>query len=104
VVSTILFFTGPVAQATSPYMPRIHRQQVKMHQLIVTLFLARFTLSLNEAEALSFPEIPIGPRFFSAMEHIGAPVTLSSTVAQNVLGGYDLHGDLCRCMSSIGLK
>jgi Conserved oligomeric complex COG6 len=62
----------PVAQATSPYTPRIRRQQVKTRQSIVTLFLARFTLSPNEAEALSSPEIPVGPRFFAAMDRAQA--------------------------------
>lgn len=44
------------------------RQQVKTRQSIVTLFLARFTLSPNESEALSSPEIPVGPKFFAAMD------------------------------------
>lgn len=39
-----------------------------MGQSIVTLFLERFTLSPNEAEALSLPEIPVGPKFFAAMD------------------------------------
>ncbi|KAF8486745.1 oligomeric complex COG6 [Russula emetica] len=51
---------------------RDERQQVKTRQSIVTLFLARFTLSSNEAEALSSPEIPVGPKFFAAMDRAQA--------------------------------
>ncbi|KAI0280541.1 oligomeric complex COG6 [Russula aff. rugulosa BPL654] len=51
---------------------RDERQQVKTRQSIVTLFLARFTLSPYEAEALSSPEIPVGPKFFSAMDRAQA--------------------------------
>lgn len=69
---TVSFFAGSVAQATSPYTPRIRRQQVKTRQSIVTLFLTRFTLSPNEAEALSSPEIPVGPKFFAAMDRAQA--------------------------------
>jgi len=45
---------------------------VKTRQSIVTLFLARFTLSADEAEALSSPEILIGPKFFAAMDRAQA--------------------------------
>jgi hypothetical protein len=50
----------------------VRRQQVKTRQSIVTLFLERFTLSPNEAEALSSPEIPVGPKFFAAMDRAQA--------------------------------
>jgi hypothetical protein len=49
-----------------------HRHQVKTRQSIVTLFLARFTLSPNEAEALSSSEVPVGPKFFAAMDRAQA--------------------------------
>ncbi|KAI0284845.1 oligomeric complex COG6-domain-containing protein [Russula brevipes] len=47
---------------------RDERQQVKTRQSIVDLFLSRFTLSADEADALSSPEVPIGPTFFAAMD------------------------------------
>jgi hypothetical protein len=64
----------PVAQATLSlaYTPRIPRQQVKTRQSIMTLFLARFTLSTDEADALSSSEIPVGPTFFAAMDRAQA--------------------------------
>jgi hypothetical protein len=51
---------------------RDERQQVKTRQSIVTLFLERFTLSPKEADALSSPEIPVGPKFFAAMDRAQA--------------------------------
>ncbi|KAI9452165.1 oligomeric complex COG6 [Russula earlei] len=47
---------------------RDERHLVKTRQTIVTLFLARFTLSSDEADALSSPNVPVGPTFFSAMD------------------------------------
>ena len=35
---------------------------------IVTLFLDRFTLSDEEADALTSRDVPVGPRFFAAMD------------------------------------
>jgi hypothetical protein len=34
----------------------------------VTLFLARFTLNDEEVEAMTSRDVPIGPRFFKAMD------------------------------------
>jgi hypothetical protein len=34
----------------------------------VTLFLGRFTLSDEELEALTSRDVPVGPRFFEAMD------------------------------------
>ena len=48
------------------------RQQVKTRQSIVTLFISRFTLTPDEADALSSPEIPVGPNFFAAMDRAQA--------------------------------
>jgi len=52
--------------------PRFDRQQVKTRQSIVDLFLARFTLSADEADAFYSPEIPVGPTFFAAMDRAQA--------------------------------
>ena len=43
------------------------RQEVATRQSIVTLFLDRFTLSQDEVEAIISREVPIGKRFFAAM-------------------------------------
>jgi hypothetical protein len=45
---------------------------VKTHLSIVDLFLARFTLSADESDALYSPEVPIGPTFFAAMDRAQA--------------------------------
>src|SRR6266404_2916294 len=45
-----------------------HRQEIKTRQSIVDLFLARFTLSDDEANALSSSNVPVGPTFFAAMD------------------------------------
>jgi len=50
-----------------------HREEVEMRKSIVMLFLNRFTLNDEEAEAITSRNVPIGPRFFEAMnktEHI----------------------------------
>ncbi|KAF8470455.1 oligomeric complex COG6 [Russula ochroleuca] len=51
---------------------RDEQQQVKTRQSIITLFLARFTLSADEADALSSPEVPVGPTFFAAVDRAQA--------------------------------
>ncbi|KAI0253558.1 oligomeric Golgi complex subunit 6 [Lactifluus subvellereus] len=51
---------------------RDERQEVKTRQSIVTLFLARFTLSDDETNALSSPDVPVGPAFFAAMDRAQA--------------------------------
>jgi hypothetical protein len=51
---------------------RTHRQEVKTRQSIVDLFLARFTLSDDEANALSSSSVPVGPTFFAAMDRAQA--------------------------------
>jgi conserved oligomeric Golgi complex subunit 6 len=43
-----------------------------MHQSIITLCLARFTLSADDVDALSSPEIPVGPTFFATMDRAQA--------------------------------
>ena len=45
-----------------------YRQDVDRRQSIVTLFLARFTLSEDEIESLVSGDVPIGRRFFDAMD------------------------------------
>ncbi|KAG1863597.1 oligomeric complex COG6 [Suillus subalutaceus] len=52
---------------------RSEREEVEMRKSIVMLFLNRFTLNDEEAEAITSRDVPIGPRFFEAMnktEHI----------------------------------
>ena len=44
------------------------RQEVETRKSIVTLFLARFTLNEEEVEALTSRDVPIGARFFAAMD------------------------------------
>ncbi|KAH9032506.1 oligomeric complex COG6 [Lactarius hengduanensis] len=51
---------------------RDEQQEVKTHQSIVDLFLARFTLSDDEANALSSSNVPVGPTFFAAMDRAQA--------------------------------
>lgn len=45
-----------------------HRQEVETRKSIVALFLARFTLNEEEVEAMTSRDIPVGPRFFAAMD------------------------------------
>ncbi|KZV66572.1 oligomeric complex COG6 [Peniophora sp. CONT] len=47
---------------------REERQDVDRRQSIVTVFLARFTLSEDEIESLVSGDVPIGRRFFNAMD------------------------------------
>jgi hypothetical protein len=44
------------------------RQEVEDKKSIITLFLARFTLTEAEIEALTSRDVPIGQRFFDAMD------------------------------------
>jgi len=44
------------------------RQQVETRKSIVDLFLKRFTLSPDEAEAITSRDVPIGKRFFEAVD------------------------------------
>ncbi|KAJ7770875.1 oligomeric Golgi complex subunit 6 [Mycena maculata] len=44
------------------------RQEVENRKSIVTLFLARFTLNDEEVEAMTSRDIPVGKRFFEAMD------------------------------------
>ena len=39
-----------------------------MRQSIITLFLSRFTLSADEKDAIASREVPVGPRFFAAVD------------------------------------
>ena len=45
---------------------------MKTRQSIISLFLARFTLSADEASALSSSEVPVGPTFFAAVDRAQA--------------------------------
>ncbi|KAJ3516161.1 hypothetical protein NLJ89_g1297 [Agrocybe chaxingu] len=47
---------------------RDERQEVEDKKSIITLFLARFTLSDSEVEAMTSREVPVGQRFFEAMD------------------------------------
>ncbi|KAL1761228.1 oligomeric Golgi complex subunit 6 [Schizophyllum commune] len=47
---------------------RDERNEVESKRSIVTLFLDRFTLSDEEAEALTSRDVSVGPRFFTAMD------------------------------------
>ncbi|KDR69275.1 hypothetical protein GALMADRAFT_256106 [Galerina marginata CBS 339.88] len=47
---------------------RDQRQEVEDKKSIITLFLARFTLSESEVEAITSRDVPIGQRFFEAMD------------------------------------
>ncbi|KAI0029221.1 oligomeric complex COG6 [Vararia minispora EC-137] len=47
---------------------REERQDVERRRSIVTLFLSRFTLADEESEAMVSGEVPIGRRFFAAMD------------------------------------
>ncbi|TRM61353.1 oligomeric Golgi complex subunit 6 [Schizophyllum amplum] len=47
---------------------RDERNEVESKRSIVTLFLSRFTLSDEEAEAMTSRDVPIGSRFFAAMD------------------------------------
>jgi hypothetical protein len=44
------------------------RQEVDARKSIVTLFLARFILNDEEVEAMTSRDVPIGRRFFAAMD------------------------------------
>ncbi|KAF8970876.1 oligomeric complex COG6-domain-containing protein [Flammula alnicola] len=44
------------------------RQEVEDKKSIITLFLARFTLTEADVEAISSRDVPIGQRFFDAMD------------------------------------
>ncbi|KAF9042684.1 oligomeric complex COG6 [Rhodocollybia butyracea] len=47
---------------------REERQEVESQKSIVSLFLKRFTLSEEETEALTSRDVPVGKRFFQAMD------------------------------------
>uniref|UniRef100_A0A8H7Y3X8 Conserved oligomeric Golgi complex subunit 6 n=1 Tax=Psilocybe cubensis TaxID=181762 RepID=A0A8H7Y3X8_PSICU len=47
---------------------RDERQEVEEKKTIITLFLGRFTLNESEVEAISSRDVPIGQRFFDAMD------------------------------------
>jgi hypothetical protein len=50
------------------YTHRKPRADVQQKQTIATLFLARFTLSEAETAALTSRDVPVGSRFFNAMD------------------------------------
>ena len=45
-----------------------YRQDVAVRQSIIALFLSRFTLSAEEKEAIASRDVPVGSRFFAAMD------------------------------------
>ncbi|PPQ75479.1 hypothetical protein CVT24_013413 [Panaeolus cyanescens] len=47
---------------------RDERQEVETKKAIATAFLSRFTLTPAEIEALASRDVPVGPRFFEAMD------------------------------------
>ncbi|KIK63403.1 hypothetical protein GYMLUDRAFT_197030 [Collybiopsis luxurians FD-317 M1] len=47
---------------------REERQEVEVQKSIVSLFLERFTLNEEEIEALTSRDVPVGKRFFQAMD------------------------------------
>ncbi|EFI26934.1 hypothetical protein CC1G_15335 [Coprinopsis cinerea okayama7 len=47
---------------------RDERQEVEDKKSIITLFLSRFTLSEQEAEAITSRDVPVSQRFFDAMD------------------------------------
>ncbi|KAI0064458.1 oligomeric complex COG6 [Artomyces pyxidatus] len=47
---------------------RDERQDVNRRQSIVSLFLSRFTLNENEVQAITSADVPVGSRFFAAMD------------------------------------
>ncbi|KAF5351607.1 hypothetical protein D9757_015072 [Collybiopsis confluens] len=47
---------------------REERQEVESRKSIVSLFLARFTLTEEESEALTSRDVPVGKRFYQAMD------------------------------------
>ena len=60
---------SPCIALHSQNSPRcISRQAVAVRQSIITLFLSRFTLSADEKAALASRDVPVGPRFFAAMD------------------------------------
>ncbi|CAL1705507.1 unnamed protein product [Somion occarium] len=46
---------------------REQRQEIASRQSVISLFLGRFTLTADEAEAITSREVAVGSRFFSAM-------------------------------------
>ena len=60
------FFTSKTP--SDSYQWYWYRQEISTRQTIITLFLARFTLTPDEAEAIASREVPVGPRFFAAMD------------------------------------
>jgi hypothetical protein len=62
----------PSLALCSPKKSYPNRQEVKTRQSIVDLFLARFTLSDNEVNALCSSSVPVGSTFFAAMDRAKA--------------------------------
>jgi hypothetical protein len=46
----------------------LNRQEAETKKLIATLFLQRFTLTKEETEAITERDVPVGERFFAAMD------------------------------------
>jgi conserved oligomeric Golgi complex subunit 6 len=58
-----------VAQGSVSFRSLIcYRQDVETRKSIVTLFISRFTLTEEEEEAIISRDVPIGPKFFAAMD------------------------------------
>jgi conserved oligomeric Golgi complex subunit 6 len=63
---------GPFSASTyTPYhLTSPPSQGVETRKSIITLFLSRFTLSEAEAAALTSRDVPVGCRFFDAMDRV----------------------------------
>ena len=64
--------TPSVGAATFPVFATIDRQQVKMRQSIVGLFLTRSSLPPDKSNAHHLPEVPVCLTFFASMDHVEA--------------------------------
>ena len=46
----------------------VNRKETEKKKLIATIFLQRFSLTKEELEAITERDVPVGPRFFAAMD------------------------------------
>ena len=56
------------AQTLIPPFRWLYRQALATRHSIVSLFLARFTLSEEDRDAITSREVPVGKKFFEAMD------------------------------------
>ena len=69
VTTSIMYFRSDPLFSLNKYL---NRREVKARQTIVDLFLARFTLSDKETNALSSSNVPVGSTFFATMDRAQA--------------------------------